>query len=93
MAIPLEMVDSEEVSNRVHILQARYADRPLVKGIDHRIGFDWSDDPAVFIKVTLTGNEIVPAELQRLAEDIRGDLLLLVRTDEIGLHSYLNFVN
>jgi hypothetical protein len=31
--------------------------------------------------------------LQRLAESIRIDLLRLVHTDEIGLHSYLNFVN
>jgi len=64
-----------------------------VKGIDYRIGFDWSDDPAVFIDVMLTGNKIAASELQRLAEDIRVDLLRLVRTDEIGLHSYLNFVN
>ena len=33
------------------------------------------------------------AELERLAEDVRVDLLRLVGTDEIGLHSYPNFVN
>ena len=91
--VPLELVSGQEISNRVGLLQMRYADNPLVKGIKYRIGFDWSDDQAVFIDVMLTGNEIAPSELQRLAEEIRVDLLRLVRTDEIGLHSYLNFVH
>ncbi|MGA3189666.1 MAG: hypothetical protein ABSF22_21375 [Bryobacteraceae bacterium] len=91
--VPTGLVSGEEISARVHRLRLRYADNPLVKGIDYRIGFDWSDDPAVFIDIRLTGNKIVASELQRLAEDIRVDLLRLVRTDEIGLHSYLNFVN
>ncbi len=87
-----EWATSQEISNRIDRLRTRYAGHPLVKRIDHHIGVDWSDDPAVFIKVILPG-DIAPAELQRLAEDIRVDLLRLVRTDEIGLHSYLNFVN
>lgn len=84
---------SEEISNRIDRLRMQYAGNPLVKRIDHHIGVDWSDDPAVFIDVILSGNEIAPAELERLAEDIRVDLLRLARTDEVGLHSYLNFVN
>ena len=92
-SVPLALVNDQEISNRVHFLQMRYADNPLVKGISHRVGFDWSDDPAVFINVSLTGNQIATAELQKLAEAIRADLLRVVRTDEIGLHSYLTFVN
>ena len=91
--IPIESVNSQEISNRVQSLQTRYEGNPLVKGIDYRVGFDWSDDPAVFINVRLIGNEIPPAELQRLAQEIRADLLRVVRTDEIGLHSYLTFIN
>ena len=87
-----EWATSQEISSRIDRLRTRYAGNPLVKRIDHHIGVDWSDDPAVFVKVILPG-DIAPAELQRLAEDIRVDLLRLVRTDEIGLHSYLNFVN
>ncbi len=87
-----ESATSQEISNRIDLLRKRYADHPLVKRIDHHIGLDWSDDPAVFINVMLPGNEIAAVELERLAEDIRVDLLRLVRTDEIGLHSYLNFV-
>jgi hypothetical protein len=91
--VPAGLVRSEEVSSRVHQLQMRYADNPLVKGIDYRIGFDWSDDPAVFIDVMLAGKDIASSELQQLAENIRVDLLRVVRTDEIGLHSYLSFLS
>ena len=88
-----EWATSQEISNRIDRLRMQYAGNPLVKRIDHHIGVDWSDDPAVFIDVILPGNEIAAPELERLAEAIRVDLLRLVRTDEIGLHSYLNFVN
>lgn len=88
-----EWAASQEISHRIDLLRTQYAGNPLVKQIDHHIGVDWSDDPAVFIDVILSHREIAAAELQRLAENIRVDLLRLVRTDEIGLHSYLNFVN
>ena len=88
-----EWATGQEVSNRIDRLRMHYADNPLVKRIDHHIGVDWSDDPAVFINVVLPGNGIGAPELERLAEHMRVDLLRLVRTDEIGLHSYLNFVN
>jgi hypothetical protein len=88
-----ESATSQEIPSRIDLLRTRYADNPLVRRIDHRIGADWSDDPAVFIDVTLPGEEIADAELQRLAGNIPEDLLRLVRTDEIGLHSYLSFVN
>lgn len=88
-----EWVNPQEISNRIDRLQMQYAGNPLVKRIDYRIGVDWSDDPAVFIDVMLAGKEIAAAEVQQLAENIRVDLLRLVRTDEIGLHSYLNFLN
>jgi hypothetical protein len=91
--VPKEWISSEEISNRVNRLQLQYAGNPLIRRIDYHVGFDWSDDPAVFIDVMLAGKEIAAAELQQLAENIRVDLLRLVRTDEIGLHSYLNFVN
>ena len=88
-----EWTTSQDISNRIDRLRTQYQGNPLVKRIDHHIGVDWSDDPAVFINVTLPGKEIAAGEIERLAEDIRVDLLRLVRTDEIGLHSYLNFLN
>jgi len=87
-----EWVSTEEISGRIARLQMQYAGNPLVKRIDYHIGVDWSDDPAVFIDVVV-GKDVAGAELQHLAENIRVDLLQLVRTDEIGLHSYLNFQN
>jgi hypothetical protein len=88
-----ESATGQEISNRIDRLRTHYEGNPLVKRIDHQIGVDWSDDPAVFVNVILEGREIPSAELERLAEDLRVDLLRLVRTDEIGLHSYLNFAN
>jgi hypothetical protein len=90
--IASEWVTSQEISNRIDRLRMQYAGNPLVQRIDHHIGVDWSDDPAVFIDVILPGNEIAPQALERLAQDIRANLLHLVRSDEIGLHSYLHFV-
>lgn len=84
-------VDTEEIANRVGRLQMQYAGSPLVKRIVYRTGADWSDDPAVFIGVILGGGEIRTEEVQELAEKMRIDLLSLVRTDEIGVHSYLSF--
>jgi hypothetical protein len=86
-------VTDQEIPTRIDRLRTRYAGNALVKRIDYHIGVDWSDDPAVFIDVMLAGKEISAAELQRLAENLRSDLLRLVRTDEVGLHSYLSFVN
>ena len=88
-----ESAADQEISTRVDRLRTQYAGNPLVKRIDHHIGVDWTDEPAVFIDVILPGKEVTTAQLQRLAENIRIDLLRLVRTDEIGLHSYLSFVN
>lgn len=84
-------VDTEEIANRIGRLQMQYAGNPLVKRIGYRVGPDWSDDPAVFIDVILAGGGITTEEVQELAEKMRIDLLSLVRTDEIGVHSYLSF--
>ena len=86
-------VSNDEISRRVDRLRMQYAGNPLVERIDYRIGVDWSEDPAVFIDVKIGGSQVTAEDIQRLAENIRADLLRLVRTDEIGLHSYLSFVN
>lgn len=91
--VPKAWVFPHEISSRIDRLQMQYADNPLIKRIDYQIGQDWSDDPAVFIDVVLASKEIAAWELEQLAANIRVDLLRLVRTDEIGLHSYLNFLN
>ena len=72
--IPNAWVSTEEISNRIGRLQVQYANNPLVKRIDYRIGVDWSDDPAVFIDITVAHSEITSMELQQLAESVRVDL-------------------
>lgn len=86
-------VSDQEVSNRIQRLRTEYATNPLVRAIDYRIGLDWSDDPAVFIEVKVGGQGQATPELLDLAQELRKDLFRLVRTDEIGLHSYLHLVD
>lgn len=76
--IAVEFFTRQEISNRIDLLRAKYAGDPLVERIDHRVGVDWSDDPAVFIDVTLPASEIATAEWHRLAENMLGDLLRVV---------------
>jgi hypothetical protein len=88
-------VSEDEVARRVGGLQMKYAGDPLINRLDHRLGLDWSGDPAIFIDVVLAPN--FPTDnsntLTTLAEKLRLDLLSVVRSDEIGLHSYLSFVS
>ncbi|MBY0502514.1 MAG: hypothetical protein K2X03_01300 [Bryobacteraceae bacterium] len=90
---PASVVLDAEVSDRIERLRTEYASHPLVRGIDFRIGRDWTDDPSVFIEVKVTGEGEASPEFLKLAQEIRHDLFRLVRTEEIGLHSYLHFVN
>ena len=89
----MSWVRPDEISARIGRLRMKYAGDPLVSRIDHNIGSDWSGDPAIFIEVVLSEQGKLSAGLQQLAENLRFDLLRIVRSDEIGLHSYLNFVS
>lgn len=84
-------VSTEEVETRIGLLRLHYAGNPLVKRIDYRIGGDHDDDPSVFIEVVLTSDDPVVEQVVQLAREMQIDLLRLVRTEEIGLHSYLSF--
>lgn len=84
---------SKEVSERVQQLRRRYQGNPLVKRIEHRIEPDWSGDPSVYIDIVLAQPETTAQEVIELAKSLRYDLLHHIRTDEIGLHSYLHFVS
>jgi hypothetical protein len=86
-------VNTDEILNRIGQLQARYSKNPLVKRIEYRIGSDWSDDPAVFIDVTVARKDPPIDDVLELSKNIQADLLLFVRSDEIGVHSYLNFLS
>ena len=93
VTLPANLVSDQDVSDRIQRLRAEYATNRLVRGINYRIGRDWTDDPAVFIEVKVADQGGATPELLGLAQEIRKDLFRLVGTDEIGLHSYLYFVS
>lgn len=85
------LVQQDEVRERVKRLQELFAKDPEVARIDHRLAQDWSGDYSVFVDVVL--NRTIPpvAIVARLSEQIGAALLRVVRSEELGLHSYLNF--
>jgi hypothetical protein len=91
--VPAGWVSVDEVSKRVGTFQMRYAGNPLIERIEHRIAPDWSGDPSVFLSVILSRDRRDDATLKRLAKDLRLDVLRVLHTDDIGLHSYLSFVS
>ena len=86
-------VSAQEVSRRIGTLQIKYAGNPLIERIEHRIAPDWSGDPSVFLNVILSRDHRDESALKSLAKDLRLDILRVVHTEDIGLHSYLSFVS
>lgn len=85
------LVQQGEVLERVKQLQALFADDPEIARIDHRLAQDWSGDDSLFFEVVLNPNTPT-ATVLRLSEQIDTALLRVVRSEELGLHSYFNFV-
>ena len=87
------LVHQDEIRERVKRLQELFANDPEVARIDHRLAEDWSGDYSLFIDVVLNRKTPDAAILLRLSEQIATELLRVVRSEELGLHSYLNFVS
>ena len=85
------LVQQGEVRERVKRLQALFANDPEVARIDHRLAQDWSGDDSLFIDVVLNPNTPT-ATVLRLSKQIATALLGVVRSEELGLHAYFNFV-
>jgi hypothetical protein len=86
------LVQQREIRERVKQLQRLFAKEPEVARIDHRLAEDWSGDCSLFIDVVLNRNTPT-ATVLRLSEQIATALLRVVRSEELGLHSYFNFVS
>ena len=86
------LVHQGEIRDRVKQLEELFAADPDVARIDHRFGEDWSGDESLFFEVVLD-KAPTPATIRRLSEQIPAALLTVVRSEELGLHSYLNFVS
>ena len=88
-----ELAQQDEIQERVKKLQELFANDPEVARIDYRLAEDWSGDYSLFIKVFLNSRTPTAATLLRLSEQIDTALLRVVRSEELGLHSYPNFVS
>jgi len=87
------LVHQDEIQERVKQLQELFSNDPEVARIDHRLAPDWSGDYSLFIDVILNRKAPTTATVLRLSEQIAAELLRVVRSEELGLHSYLNFVS
>lgn len=87
------LVVQDEIRERVKQLQVLFANEPEIARIVHHFAEDWSGDYSLFIKVVLKRNTPTAATITRLSEEIATELLRVVRSEELGLHSYLNFVS
>jgi hypothetical protein len=87
------LVQQDEVRARVKRLQELFANEPEVARIDHRLDQDWSGDDSIFVDVVLNRPTPPAAVVARLSEQIGTALLRVVRSEELGLHSYLNFLS
>ena len=87
------LVEQDKIRERVKQLQVLFANDPEVSRIVHRFAEDWSGDYSLFIEVILNKHTPTAATVSRLSEQISTELLRVVRSEELGLHSYLNFVS
>ena len=87
------LVQQDEIRERVKKLQELFASDPEVARIDHRLAEDWSGDYSLFIDVLLKSRTPAAETVSRLSEQFDAVLLRVVRSEELGLHSYLNFVS
>jgi hypothetical protein len=87
------LVQQDEVRERVKRLQELFANDPEIARIDHRLAQDWSGDYSIFVDVLLNRATPPPAVVARLSEQIGTALFRVVRSEELGLHSYLNFLS
>jgi hypothetical protein len=68
-----------------------FANDPNVARIGHRFGPDWSGDDSVFVDIVLN-KEPSDESVLRLSKEVFDALLWVVRSEELDLHSYFNFV-
>ena len=87
------LVQQDEILERVKKLQELFANDPDVARIVPRFAEDWSGDYSLFIDVVLNSKTPTAATVSRLSKQIDTALLRIVRSEELGLHSYPNFVS
>ncbi len=87
------LVEQDKIRERVKRLEELFVNEPEIARIDHHLAEDWSGDYSLFINVVLNRKKPNTATVSRLSEQMTSALLRVVRSEELGLHSYLNFVS
>ncbi len=85
------LAQQAEIEERVERLQELFANDPEIARIHHRFAEDWSGDYSLFIEVVLNKKAPTAATVVRLSREFGAQLLRVVRSEELGLHSYFNF--
>ena len=88
-----ELVQQDEVLERVKLLQELFVKELEIARIDYRLAQDWSGDSSIFFDVVLKRATLPAAVIARLSKAIAAALLREVRSEELGLHAYFNFVS
>jgi hypothetical protein len=87
------LVQPSEVRRRVERLREHFANEAEIARIDYRLDLDWSGDSSVFVEVILRKTSPPVEVIARLSKEIGAALLRVLRSEELGLHAYFNFVS
>ena len=87
------LVHQDEVQRRVERVGALFARDPNIVRIEHRIAPDWSGDYSIFVDVILRQATPPASVVAQISDRIGAALLQVLRSEELGMHAYLNLVS
>ena len=85
------LIQPNEIRERVSRLGAIFPEE--VSHIDYRYGQDWSRDDAIFLTVHLTPQGASREGFANLARSFPVEVVMQVGSEDLGLHSYFDFVS
>jgi len=68
--VALELVQQDEVLERVKLLQDLFVKELEIARIDYRLAQDWSGDSSIFVDVVLKKTTLPAAVIARLSKEI-----------------------
>ena len=87
--VPKVFVNQSEVDAAVERAAAALAD--IVVRIRYDFGSDWTGDPSIFFRVTLTDEVVNEPKLGKIANAIELAVIREVKPQEYGWNWYFNF--
>jgi hypothetical protein len=88
--LPANLIDKTELEERVRELKNLFSDD--VADIEYRFGEDSDGDSSIYFKVLLTAKGMSAERRRYLAREFPVELVWKVRSEDVGLHSYFDFV-